>query len=35
MGRWTKKVRQRLHYFGKIAADPTGQSVIDGLPSAS
>lgn len=27
-GRWAKKVRQKLHYFGKIADDPDGQKAL-------
>jgi integrase len=28
-GRWAKKIRQRLHYFGKTADDPTGQAALE------
>lgn len=28
-GRWAKKVRQQLHYFGKIADDPKGKAALD------
>ena len=27
-GYWTKKVRQKLHYFGKVADDPKGEAAI-------
>jgi integrase len=27
-GRWCKKVRGRLHYFGKVADDPDGQQAL-------
>ena len=27
--RWAKKVRGRLHYFGKVADDPKGQAALD------
>jgi hypothetical protein len=28
-GRWAKKVRGKLHYFGKVDDDPTGQAALD------
>lgn len=28
-GRWTKKVRQRFVYFGKIADDPDGKKALN------
>ncbi|HOW71682.1 MAG TPA: hypothetical protein PKY77_13860 [Phycisphaerae bacterium] len=28
-GRWCKKIRQRVHYFGSTAKDPTGQGALD------
>lgn len=28
-GWWAKKVRKRLHYFGKIADDPKGQAALE------
>ena len=28
-GYWAKKVRQKLHYFGKIADDPEGKAALD------
>jgi len=28
-GRWAKKVRGRLIYFGKVADDPKGQAALD------
>jgi integrase len=28
-GRWAKKVRGRLHYFGKVADDPHGQKALN------
>jgi integrase len=28
-GRWAKKIRQRLHYFGKVADDPNGQAALE------
>jgi hypothetical protein len=27
-GYWAKKVRQKLHYFGKIADDPKGEAAL-------
>ena len=27
-GRWTKKVRGKFHYFGKVAEDPNGQVAL-------
>ena len=27
--RWCKKVRGRLHYFGKVANDPKGERALD------
>lgn len=27
-GRWAKKVRKKLHYFGKIADDPKGEAAV-------
>lgn len=28
-GYWCKKVRGKLHYFGKIADDPNGQAAVE------
>lgn len=28
-GRWCKKIKGRFHYFGYVAADPTGQAALD------
>ena len=28
-GYWAKKVKGRLHYFGKVASDPQGQAALD------
>jgi integrase len=28
-GRWTKKIKGRFHYFGKVADDPTGQAALN------
>ena len=28
-GYWCKKVRGKVHYFGKIADDPTGQKTLE------
>jgi hypothetical protein len=28
-GRWCRKIKQRFHYFGKIADDPDGQRALD------
>jgi hypothetical protein len=28
-GYWAKKVRQQLHYFGKVANDPTGKAALE------
>ncbi len=28
-GRWAKKIRQKFHYFGKTAADPSGDRALD------
>jgi integrase len=28
-GWWCKKVRQKLHYFGKVAEDPKGEKALD------
>ena len=28
-GRWAKKVRGQLHYFGKVADDPTGKAALE------
>ena len=28
-GRWAKKIRQKLHYFGKIADDPEGKRALE------
>lgn len=28
-GRWAKKVRQKLRYFGKVADDPKGKAALD------
>lgn len=28
-GRWAKKVRQKLHYFGKVADDPKGVKALE------
>ncbi len=28
-GRWCRKVKQRFHYFGKVADDPEGQKALD------
>src|SRR4029077_20451485 len=28
-GRWAKKVRGKLHYFGKTAVDPKGEAALD------
>lgn len=30
-GRWAKKIRQKLHYFGKIADDPRGAAALERL----
>lgn len=30
-GRWAKKIRQKLHYFGKVADDPDGSKALDKL----
>ena len=30
-GRWAKKIRQKLHYFGKIADDPDGKQALERL----
>lgn len=30
-GRWAKKIRQKLHYFGKIADDPKGEKALQQL----
>ena len=30
-GRWAKKIRQRFHYFGKIADDPDGTKALEKL----
>ena len=27
--RWCKKVRQKLHYFGKASTDPKGQAALE------
>jgi hypothetical protein len=29
-GRWCKKIRQRLVYYGKIADDPEGVAALEG-----
>lgn len=28
-GRWAKKVRGKLRYFGKVAGDPHGEKALD------
>ena len=28
-GRWTKKVKGRFHYFGKVADDPEGEKALN------
>ena len=28
-GYWAKKVRQKLHYFGKVADDPKGEAALN------
>ena len=30
-GRWTKKIRQKLYYFGKVADDPKGEKALEQL----
>jgi integrase len=30
-GRWAKKIRQKFHYFGKIADDPKGEKALEQL----
>ena len=30
-GRWAKKIRQNLHYFGKVADDPDGKQALEKL----
>jgi hypothetical protein len=30
-GRWSKKIRQKFHYFGKIADDPDGEKALEQL----
>ena len=30
-GRWAKKIRQKLHYFGKVADDPKGEKALERL----
>lgn len=40
-GRWAKKIRQKLHYFGKVADDPDGteafarMDLFEGWPDPS
>ena len=30
-GRWAKKIRQKSHYFGRVAADPDGTEALEKL----
>ena len=30
-GQWCKKIRQKLHYFGKVADDPEGKNALERL----